>query len=269
MRLAVLGLAFLLISPVSCKKQNKVAAEDYHLPDIVSLFEMGGNGQSPEKARALGDTLVSANKDFRASQLYVEAASQYHKAGAGNEMVKALHMAIDMGMANPKIMDQFSGHEDALASEEGMRLWERLDSIQEQLEQVSHYSLEMRSMEQFWPYFERALADTSKAREELKKFLFDGPPEIRDFYSVRYGNLDMMYGQMINASPDYYMYLKDQVKPDSLQAVQETTKKWMQHFKELYPQAIFPKVYVVPGILNSGGTVTEMGMFIGGDMYGR
>jgi hypothetical protein len=103
----------------------------------------------------------------------------------------------------------------------------------------------------------------------LKRFLFEGPPEIRDFYTVRYGNLDMMFGQMINASPDYYQYLKSRVCPDSLQAVQETTRGWMRRFKELYPQAIFPKVYVVPGILNSGGTVTEMGMFVGGDMYGR
>jgi uncharacterized protein YjaZ len=43
----------------------------------------------------------------------------------------------------------------------------------------------------------------------------------------------------------------------------------MQHFKALYPQAVFPKVYVVPGILNSGGTATEMGLFVGGDMYGK
>ena len=269
MRPAVLGLALLLVSLGSCNSNKEVSVEDYHLPDIVSLYEMGDFEESSETIKAFGDSLISANRDFGASQLYVEAASQYHKAGAGSEMVKAIHMAIDKGMANPKIMDQFSGHEEAMGSKEGIRLWERLDSIQEQLEQVSHYDLEMRSMEQFWPYFEKALADTSRARKELKKFLFEGPPEIRDFYAVRYGNLDMMFGQMINASPDYYQYLKSQVRPDSLQAVQETTRQWMQHFKELYPQAIFPKVYVVPGILNSGGTVTEMGMFIGGDMYGR
>ncbi|MBT8205889.1 MAG: DUF2268 domain-containing protein [Eudoraea sp.] len=118
-------------------------------------------------------------------------------------------------------------------------------------------------------YFDSALNDTSKAREELKKFLLQGPPEIRDFYVVRYGNLDLMYGQMINATPDYYRYLKTHIHPDSLQALQATTRKWMKNFKDLYPQAVFPKVFIVPGILNSGGTTTEMGMFVGGDMYGR
>jgi hypothetical protein len=269
MRPAILGLALLLMGLGACKRGTEVAVTEHHLPDIVRLFEISEKDKSPETLKALGDTIIAANRDLKSSQLYIEAATQYHKAGAGTEMINALNLAIDQGMANPKIMDQFSGHELALASSAGIRLFERLDSIQKQLEQVSHYDLEMRSMEQFWPYFERAITDTSKARQELKKFLFEGPPEIRDFYSVRYGNLDMMYGQMINASPDYYLHLKSQVRPDSLQAVQETTKKWMQRFKELYPQAIFPKVYVVPGILNSGGTVTEMGMFIGGDMYGR
>ncbi|MCE2611807.1 DUF2268 domain-containing protein [Flavobacteriaceae bacterium D16] len=267
MRPAILGLALLLISLGACN--NKKEVRTYHLPDMISLFEMGENDRSPETLKAFGDTLITANRDLKASQLYIEAATQYHKSGDGTKMIKALNLAIDQGMANPKVLDRFTGHESALATPEGQKLLKRLDSIQKQLAEVSHYDLEMRSMEQFWPYFERAIADTSKARVELKKFLFEGPPEIRDFYSVRYGNLDMMFGQMINASPDYYQHLKSQVRPDSLQAVQETTKKWMQRFKELYPQAIFPKVYVVPGILNSGGTVTEMGMFIGGDMYGR
>ena len=257
----------LLISLGACN--NKKEVRTYHLPDMVRLFEMGENDRSPETLKAFGDTLITANRDLKASQLYIEAATQYHKSGDGTKMIKALNLAIDQGMANPKVLDRFTGHESALATPEGQKLLKRLDSIQKQLAEVSHYDLEMRSMEQFWPYFERAIADTSKARVELKKFLFEGPPEIRDFYSVRYANLDMMFGQMINASPDYYQHLKSQVRPDSLQAVQETTKKWMQRFKELYPQAIFPKVYIVPGILNSGGTVTEMGMFIGGDMYGR
>ena len=43
----------------------------------------------------------------------------------------------------------------------------------------------------------------------------------------------------------------------------------METFRDLYPQAVFPKVYIVPGVLNSGGPATEMGMFLGGDMYGR
>ena len=265
-----LGFILLVLGIGACRMYEGPPIGDQHLPDIVALIEMSDKQElSQEESRALGDTLIAANQDLQAAQLYVEAASFYHQAGSSKETVTALHHAIEKGMANPKILGRFPGIEENLEFPEGQRLRLRLDSIQKQLEQVSHYKLEMRSMDHFWPYFETALKDTSKARQELKKFVLEGPPEIRDFYVVRYNNLDLMYGQMINATPEYYRYLKSHMHPDSLQALQATTRKWMENFKELYPQAVFPKVYIVPGILNSGGTTTEMGMFVGGDMYGR
>ena len=124
-------------------------------------------------------------------------------------------------------------------------------------------------MNQFWGYFERAKKDTSRARAILKEFVLEGPRELRDFYAVRYNSVDNMYGQMINGAPSYYTYLRRQFNTDSLTALKSKTTQWMERFKKLYPQAVFPKVYVVPGILNSGGTATEIGMFVGGDMYGK
>ncbi|MBT8223625.1 MAG: DUF2268 domain-containing protein [Eudoraea sp.] len=265
-----LAFILLLLGIGACRTYEEPPIGDLHLPDIVALFELSEKQElSKKEFKFLGDTLIAANQDLQAAQLYVEAASFYHQAGTSKKTVAALHQAIEKGMANPKILGRFPGIEESLEFPEGQRLKQRLDSIKQQLEQVSHYKLEMRAMDHFWPYFDSALNDTSKAREELKKFLLQGPPEIRDFYVVRYGNLDLMYGQMINATPDYYRYLKTHIHPDSLQALQATTRKWMKNFKDLYPQAVFPKVFIVPGILNSGGTTTEMGMFVGGDMYGR
>ncbi|MBT8322206.1 MAG: DUF2268 domain-containing protein [Eudoraea sp.] len=265
-----LAFILLLLGIGACRTYEEPPIRDLHLPDIIALFELSEKQElSKKEFKFLGDTLIAANQDLQAAQLYVEAASFYHQAGTSKKTVAALHQAIEKGMANPKILGRFPGIEESLEFPEGQRLKQRLDSIKQQLEQVSHYKLEMRAMDHFWPYFDSALKDTSKAREELKKFLLQGPPEIRDFYVVRYGNLDLMYGQMINATPDYYRYLKTHIHPDSLQALQATTRKWMTNFKDLYPQAVFPKVFIVPGILNSGGTATEMGMFVGGDMYGR
>jgi hypothetical protein len=78
-----------------------------------------------------------------------------------------------------------------------------------------------------------------------------------------------MFGQMINGSPKYYTYLKEYLKKQSVEGLKKQTAIAMQTFKTLYPNAVFPKVYMVPGLLNSGGTASEMGLFIGGDMYGR
>ena len=270
MKSTPLGLLLLLLVIGACRTNVELPVRDQHLPDIVALFEMSEKPELDPKAyQVLGDTLIAANLDLQSAQLYVEAAFFYYQAGLVKEAVSALHHAIEKGMANPKILGRFPGIDKILDYPEGQRLSRRLDSIQKRLEDVSHYELEMRAMDKFWPYFESALKDTSKARQELKKFVLQGPPEIRDFYVVRYGNLDLMYGQMINASPGYYRYLKTHMHGDSLLALQAITKKWMKNFKGIYPQAIFPKVYVVPGILNSGGTTTEMGMFVGGDMYGQ
>ena len=265
----VVGLLCLLLGISSCRNPADTEVKKQHLPDIVSLYELTDRKVGPNTFKVLGDTLLAANQDLQATQLYIEAAAYYFKAHALMETVNCLHKALNQGMANPKILAQFPGLIEKLDFPEGKQLKARLDSIQGQLQNVDHYALEMRSVKHFWPYFERALKDTSNARQELNRYILEGPPEIRDFYVVRYGNLDLMYGQMINATPEYYSYLRRQLQPDSLQAVQATTRSWMKNFKSLYPQAVFPKVYVVPGILNSGGTATEMGMFVGGDMYGR
>ena len=74
---------------------------------------------------------------------------------------------------------------------------------------------------------------------------------------------------MINGSPAYYSYLQKYLKNQDLEGLKKQTALAMESFKSLYPSAVFPKVFMVPGLLNSGGTASEMGLFIGGDMYGR
>ena len=251
------------------KETDKEALNRLYLPDLNQLYEDYEQLDSTGAYNTFAYKLVNANRDLNSSELYVEAASLYAQAGQSDSVAILLHKAIDNGMANPKIISKLHGvqhYKDTL-------LWQdlqiRLDSIRLQLQDVSHYSLEIGSMTLFWGYFERATKDTANAKDIFKEFIFKGPRELRDFYVVRYINLNNMYGQMINASPDYFHYLKNQFNADSINSLKSKTTGWMRSFKNIYPKAVFPKVYVVPGILNSGGTATEMGMFVGGDMYGR
>ena len=39
--------------------------------------------------------------------------------------------------------------------------------------------------------------------------------------------------------------------------------------KDLYPEAVFPDVYIVIGRLTSGGTTSDRGLLIGAEMNGR
>ena len=260
-------LFFILI--FSCGSDRSKATSELHLPDINALFENYDQLDSTQNYVEFAQRIVDANMDLQSSQIYVEAASLYHEAGETDKVIELLNKAIDAGMANPKILSKYIGLEETLESEEGKRLKQRLDSIQKKLRDISHFSLEMESMNQFWKYFEKARKDTANAKTFFKEFIFEGPRELRDFYVVRYESVDNMYAQMINAAPKYYEYLKLQFNPDSLIALKSKTTEWMRNFKSIYPDAVFPKVFVVPGILNSGGTATEIGMFVGGDMYGR
>ena len=251
------------------KETDKEAINRLYLPDLNQLFEDYERLDSTGAYNTFAYKLVNANRDLNSSELYVEAASLYAQAGQSDSVAILLHKAIDNGMANPKIISKLQVVKNNMDTPLWRSLQPRLDSIQLQLQNVSNYSMELGSMTLFWDYFERAAKDTANAKDIFKEFIFKGPRELRDFYVVRYINLNNMYGQMINASPDYFHYLKNQFNPDSIKALKSKTAGWMRNFKNIYPKAVFPKVYVVPGILNSGGTATEMGMFVGGDMYGR
>ncbi|MBT8183345.1 MAG: DUF2268 domain-containing protein [Eudoraea sp.] len=263
------GIAVLLLLFTNSCKEKVIAVKDLHLPDLNELFQGYDQLDSTKAYTEFAEKLISANRDLQSSEIFVEAASLYHQAGNDDKIAELLNTAIDKGMANPKILSKFQNLYLDQNDESVKHLYHRLDSIQKKLQEVSHFSMEMESMNLFWSYFERARKDTANARAVLKEFVFEGPRELRDFYAVRYNNIDNMYGQMINGAPNYYSYLKDQFNPDSLIALKSKTTQWMQNFKNMYPPAVFPKVYVVPGILNSGGTATEMGMFVGGDMYGK
>jgi len=267
---ALLGAIFLV---AACKKsqpaQVPVDYQEAFLPEMEGLFNEFQKLQDFGSYRALGDTLRRANKDLQASELFVQAAFAYWEAGDTAAATTMLHRAIDRGMSNPKILEKFPETDQKPAGASWDQLLERLDSIQTQLRKPANFELKTASMEAFWPHFEKAMKDTSQARRHLKAFIFEGPLEVRDFYVVRYGSIDHMYGQMVNAAPNYYRYLKTRFQPDSLRVFRNAILESMKRFQELYPEAVFPKVYIVPGILNSGGTATEMGMFLGGDMYGR
>ena len=270
-RITYILLLVLLIS--ACKRTESSAEEidvsSLHLPDIHLFYPEYEALDSTKAYSNLAYKLVQENRDLQSPQMYIEAALLYDKSANRDSILQLLNLSINRGMANPKILQKFSCLSVIPQSTAWTDLSKRLDSIQEQLKKVSHFSIEMGAFNDFWNYFERAKKDTSKAKDVLKEYIFKGPLEVRDFYFVRYENPTTMYGQMINGTPAYYEHLREHLKADSLIVLNQKITGWMKNLQKIYPEAVFPKVFVVPGILNSGGTVTEMGMYVGGDMYGR
>ncbi|NER10936.1 Predicted Zn-dependent protease [Muriicola jejuensis] len=251
------------------QKENRTAKKDLGaLPDLNIVFRDYEQLENKGKYAQLARKITEANTDLQSSELFVEAASLYLLSGNKDSAVSHLHNAIDRGMANPGILGKFQGLK-GIDNPEYKRLNARLDSLRAILRNVSNFDVESRAMDLFWPYFEEAVAHPDSARQILKAYILEGPPEIRDYYAIRYYSTDQMFGQMINGAPKYYTYLKTRMQRDSLMALRDKTLEALKNFKTLYPEAVFPKVYVVPGLLNSGGTASEIGLFIGGDMFGR
>ncbi len=268
-----LFLVALVLLMIQCREKGSSSysadTEGKYLPDLSLLYEDYESLDSTKAYSKFANRIIEENRDLQSSQMYIEAALIYDKDGKLDTIVSLIHLAINHGMANPNILQKFSSIDTIPQTLQWKRLQFRLDSIHRELKELSHFGIEVGSMQEFWPYYNKALEDTASARVIFKEYIFEGPREIRDFYYARYESPNNMYGQMINGTPDYYKYLENYLKTDSLTRLNEQTTQWMSNFREYYPQAVFPKVYMVPGILNTGGTVTEMGMFVGGDMYGR
>ncbi|MBT8281251.1 MAG: hypothetical protein KJO16_06705 [Muriicola sp.] len=269
--LNLIGIIFLVMLLSHCRRGtgiNKEAEPAKELKDLNTVFDDYERLEKSGKYAELAGMIIEVNKDLESAQLFVEAATLYHLSEKKDSAIIMLHKAVDRGMANPTILKKFPGLEK-VKTKQMQELTLRLDSLRQVLHKISNFALETRAMDQFWPYFKQAKANPDSARTFLKAYILEGPPEIKDYYAIRYYNLDNMYGQMINGAPEYYTYLMAHLNNDSLVGLKNKAAAAMKTFKGLYPDAVFPKVYIVPGLLNSGGTASEMGLFIGGDMYGR
>ena len=258
---------------LNCQEAATPVKESEHatayLPDMEGLMTQFQRLYTARQFPSLADTLQKANRDLRSPALHIYTAFAFWDAGMTDSAVHQLQLSIDRGMSDPQILEKFPKSAIRLSGPKWQPLRDRLDSIANKVRALDHFEFRTDAMDAFWPYFEKALADTSMARQALREYVLEGPPELRDYYMVRYGSIDNMYGQMVNGAPEYYKYLKGRFRSDSLEAFREQILEAMIRLREYYSDAVFPKVFVVPGILNSGGTATEMGMFLGGDMYGK
>ncbi len=260
------------ISPAKTTAPSVVSVPDVsarYLPDLDPLFDAYDSLTGQDRHRDVAALLMGSNRDLRASQLYVYAATHYCKANLSDSAAAALHQAIDNGMADPYILSKEPALEGVKKASGWPQLESRLAAIRQELSRQERFAVRTEPLETFWPYHDQALADTLRARDRFKEYILRGSPAVRDYYVSRYLNTHRMYDRMVRKSPDYYRYLKTYLNGDSLQQAREKVARMMTRFAGLYPEAVFPDVNIMPGILNSGGTATEVGLFIGGDMFGK
>ncbi len=117
----------------------------------------------------------------------------------------------------------------------------------------------------FWKAYDKATPENDLIvyRDE---YLKKGSVGLKEFTRTRIGSVCDLVAT-IEAHPQYYR----QMREGSL-----TVKKYepkirasFVRLKEIYPEAVFPPVYFVVGRMNSAGTLTDKGLLIGVDMFGK
>ncbi|HKY43236.1 MAG TPA: hypothetical protein VJM50_09080 [Pyrinomonadaceae bacterium] len=124
-------------------------------------------------------------------------------------------------------------------------------------------------IENFWRAYDLAANETDKAKRIAifqTEYLDKGSPGLKDFLRLRIKSAETLVST-IDRMPKYYA----SIRPQTLQ-VQRREKRMraaFKKFKSIYPEAVFPDVYFLVGVANSGGTTGPNGLLIGTEMYGK
>jgi len=123
-------------------------------------------------------------------------------------------------------------------------------------------------VERFWRAYDMAVrrqSDRSRAAVFLREYLERGTPGLLDYYRLKIGNPEQL-GAFVARHPRFY----GGVRASTLRAarMEPEIRAAFARLEALYPEAVFPDVYLVVGRLSSGGTVSGRGLLIGTEMYG-
>jgi uncharacterized protein YjaZ len=124
-------------------------------------------------------------------------------------------------------------------------------------------------LDNFWRAYDAASGTVSvdeKERIFQREYLDKGSAGLKDFLKLRIQSVHELVSVM-GIRPKYYASLK-QVTP-RVRAMEPAIRASFQKLKELYPDAVFPDVYFLIGVMNSGGTTADSGLLIGLEMHAK
>ena len=117
----------------------------------------------------------------------------------------------------------------------------------------------------FWAAYDKAKPENDLIvyRDE---YLKKGSIGLQEFMRLRIGTSCNIVNA-INASPKYYAALREYSL--KVAGYEKQTRASFYKLKEIYPVAVFPDVYFVVGRMSSAGTLSDKGLLIGVDMFGK
>jgi hypothetical protein len=121
----------------------------------------------------------------------------------------------------------------------------------------------------FWRAYDLATKETDKAKRVAifqTEYLDKGSAGLKDFVRLRIRSAENLV-DTIDRMPTYYA----SIRPQTLEVprMEKRMRDAFKKFKAIYPPAVFPDVYFLIGVTNSGGTTGPSGLLIGTEMYGK
>jgi len=124
-------------------------------------------------------------------------------------------------------------------------------------------------LDNFWRAYALAIAaDTIAMKEKIyqREYFDKGSPGLKHFLQSRIKSARNL-ARATEVRPKYYASLKE-VTP-RVAEMEPVIRASFRKLKGLYSDAVFPDVYFLIGIMNSGGTTADSGLLIGVEMHGK
>ena len=120
----------------------------------------------------------------------------------------------------------------------------------------------------FWRAFDAAAGQSAQARAAIfqRDYLDAGSAGLHEFTRLRIGD-GAQLAATIDRHPRYYASLRRHL--DSVAGSEAPIRAGFRRLAALHPEAVFPDVYLLVGRMSSGGTLSDTGLLVGLEMYGR
>ena len=118
-------------------------------------------------------------------------------------------------------------------------------------------------IDNFWLAFDKSKPEFSPSIFQ-ETYIDKGSKGINNFMNYRIRNTEY-FSTILKRYPKYYTSIR--TSTEHIQAMKEIILVNLVEFKKIYPNAVFPPVYFVVGVLNTGGTSFRNGLIVGAEMY--
>jgi hypothetical protein len=123
-------------------------------------------------------------------------------------------------------------------------------------------------IDNFWRAYDLASKETETEKRASifqSEYLDKGSAGLTDFVRLRIKSAKDLVAA-IDRQPKYYA----SIRPATLRVkeMEKQMRKCFRNFKNLYADAVFPDVYFLIGVSDTGGTTSPNGLLIGTEMYG-